>query len=267
MSGSVPTVLPILAQAPVPDPAVVEFVKRFSWSLAGLLLVVLVVWLASPWLAAKAVAGSEGTWRNVFRYLGYSLAGGFAVGALQFLVNVIGAAADSEGFVAVFGFLLTILSLVVSFWVPMTVFSMGILRTLLFWILGAVIGTALFVAGLFVVPFAGSTAGLQGLRLYQASKGGSEEVDKFLRGLVGDLGLGVEAAGVPRAETLADKEARLQQLFTELTAERNQLNVADRAAVEAFNMRNAEYHKLLNEVKILRSGGGATPVPAPPAGR
>lgn len=177
------------------------------------------VTLAATWLTSKLIAGERGTIQNTVVYYVCHFIGGLLLGLGTYALCT--AFPHGEDFIMG---IVVIAALVLSLWIPMRIYEIGVLRAFCFVIVAAIGGAlASFVLG-------------AGAMIYQLKPSGFSFASAS------------EATPVVALADRQDLTAKVNQLYAELQQERTALNNGDPVAVARFNARVAEYNSLRSQL-------------------
>jgi len=182
------------------------------------------VTFAATWLTSKLFAGERGTIQNTVVYYVCHFIGGLLLGLGTYALCI--AFPNGEDFIVA---IVVIASLVLTLWIPMRIYEIGVLRAFCFVIVAAIGGAlAPLVLG-------------AGAMIYQSKQSGFSFAP---------------VSEVSPVEALADRQdltAKVNQLYAELQRERSALNNSDPVAVARFNAGVAEYNSLRSQLVTAKS--------------
>ncbi|MHA3771879.1 hypothetical protein ACXR0O_10125 [Verrucomicrobiota bacterium sgz303538] len=179
------------------------------------------------WAVSRLLAGKNGTLMNNIKYFFMSLFAWVMVGGIAGVLTWLGVTSGSAVVVLLAVVAALLVLIFIAFALPMKIFEIGFLRTVLFLIL-AVIGTGLAQAALSTRlpnPFS---------EVFAATR---EEQDRMIADWHTKRQRGPSAGGM----LLATPE-NLQLLYTELEQNRAVLDPNDTPAVVAFNQKVTQYN-------------------------
>jgi hypothetical protein len=222
----------------------------------GLILVTgLALQIAANWIVSKLLVTADNNLRQAVKLFLMTLAGGIGAGVVAALAMTAGRALDLSWLstVAIIGFALLILYVV--FATPMTVYRIGLLRSVFFVLLASVfvsLGQFAAITG-FGILLRGTRVGAT-LRAVTSRDPAIQSTNlAWLRKSVPALAPALDASAVrtasDRTKPLEARRAALQLVRDRLEERRVTLNPKDQAAVAAYKKDAQEYSKWYHEVE------------------
>lgn len=256
----VPTaILPLLAQAApaAPLPTLPELMRDHQWFLWFSLLS-LAISLIAWWLASKIVAQREfGTLVNALKVFVLQVILGVVVGvAVPFVLPLLSADFHIVAYV-----LAGLLSLVLIFLIPMKIYKINVLQTIILFVVATII-SALGQAGALMTLFR-EPAQKSAITLEQISKLNVEAQAAYFQGLFQQAEQApkftkfsaAEKQAADRALSVEDRQAALKTMYAELEALRGSLQEGDAAGQATYKAQLARYEELLSQLKADVAAG------------